>query len=104
MNAMRATDIIRHLLDQGMPTCPPDMRGWMVPPKSLRQLCDLADAVQEMMGRHGADERDVLIELAIMTWRAFNDDYLGVPDDGDDDEQTNPHMPSSPDLLKTAKG
>lgn len=96
---MRATDIIRHLLDERMAICPPGERGWAVPPGDLRRLCDLADAVQAMAGRHSQDERDVMIEVALTVWRAFNAEYLGVPD-----RPTNQHEPSEPDMLRTARG
>lgn len=105
MNAMRATDVIRYLLDERMPVCPPDDRGWAVPPDDLRRLCDLADAVQAMAGRHSGYELDVLIENALTAWRAFDAEYLGAVDhDAEDSESTNPRMPSSPDLLSTARG
>lgn len=100
MNAVRATDIIRHLLDERMALCPPGERGWAVPPGDLRRLCDLADAVQSMAGRHSPDDRDAMIETALAVWRAFNAEYLGVHDD----EPTNQHEPSEPDLLQTARG
>lgn len=102
MNAMRATDIIRHLLDEGVAFAPIGERGWAVPPDDLRRLCDIADAVQVMAGRHTPDERDVMIEFALAAWRAFNAEYLGIDDD--DDETTDQLCSSEPDMLRTAKG